>query len=193
MRAFVLHAHPVPESFSGALRHTVVDTLESKGWDVDLCDLYKENFNPILSAEERRNYHTVPANQQPVASYVERFQRADGLFLVYPVWIFGFPAILKGFFDRVMLPGVAFELDDGNLRPVSSSIDYVYAVATYGGTRLRAALTLDPPRQVVNNNFRFYCRPKVLRYLALYDMNNADETRRRNFIKKVKNEVTKLP
>ena len=67
MRALVLYAHPVPDSFSAALHRTVVSTLDSRGWEIDDCDLYAEGFNPVLTEEERRNYHDETINTGPVA------------------------------------------------------------------------------------------------------------------------------
>jgi NAD(P)H dehydrogenase (quinone) len=58
--------------------------------------------------------------------------------LVFPVWNFGYPAILKGFLDRVFLPGVSFRLVDGKVKPNLTHIRKLAAVTTYGGTRLRA-------------------------------------------------------
>ena len=53
-RAFVLHAHPIPESFNAALHVRTVEALTARGWEVDDCDLYAEGFDPVLSAAERR-------------------------------------------------------------------------------------------------------------------------------------------
>ena len=58
----------------------------------------------------RRSYHDTATNTGPVQTYVDRLRAADALVLVFPVWNYGYPAILKGFFDRVFLPGVSFDL-----------------------------------------------------------------------------------
>ena len=185
MRALVLFAHPVSDSFSSALHNTVVATLSRSGWEIDDCDLYKENFNPVLSTEERQNYHTEPVNIVPVQSYVNRLRRADALVLVFPVWIFGFPAILKGFFDRVCLPGVAFRLEGGKVKPALLNIRKLAAITTYGGTRVRALLAGDPPKRIVKRSISFYCHPDKLEYLALYDMNRATHIKREKFLNTV--------
>ncbi|HEU0221686.1 MAG TPA: NAD(P)H-dependent oxidoreductase [Paracoccaceae bacterium] len=185
-RALVLFAHPVPESFSAALHREIVSRLAASGWQVDDCDLYAEGFSPILTAEERRHYHDRPANIEPVRPYVERLRAAEALVLVYPVWNFGFPAILKGFFDRVFLPGVSFRMVDGRVRPNLLNIRRLAAVATYGGTWLRALLAGDPPRRVVTRPLRYVMHPAArTRYLALYDLNRATEARRMAFLARV--------
>ena len=188
-RALVLFAHPCPESFSASLHKTVVDTLSGRGWEVDDCDLNAEGFNPVLTESERRGYHEVGPNLAPVASYVERLRAAQALVLVFPVWNFGYPAILKGFFDRVFLPGVSFRLEDGKVRPNLTHIRKLAAVTTYGGTRMRALLAGDPPRHVVKRAVWHVTRPDTLRYLALYDMNRATDTQRSAFQRRVEQEM----
>jgi len=188
-RALVLYAHPCPESFSSALHATVVARLGQAGWEVDDCDLNAEGFSPVLTEKERRGYHEVGANVAPVAGYVARLRAADALVMVFPVWNFGYPAILKGFLDRVFLPGVSFRLEDGKVKPNLTHIRKLAAVTTYGGTRMRAVLAGDPPRRSVTRAVWHVCRPKKMRYLALYDMNRADDAARAGFLARVGQEM----
>jgi len=192
MRTLVLFAHPCPESFSAALHATVTGSLSGRGWEVDDCDLNAEGFSPVLTEAERRGYHEVGANIAPVASYVERLRAAEALVLVFPVWNFGYPAILKGFFDRVFLPGVSFRLEGGKVVPNRTHVRRLAAVTTYGGNRMRAMLVGDPPRKVVTRAVWHVTRPEKTRYLALYDMNRADGARRRGFLARVAREMEAL-
>lgn len=188
-RAMVLYAHPCADSYAAALHGTVCDTLAARGWHVDDCDLYAEGFNPILSAEERRAYHQIGGNLRPVADYVKRLRAADALILVAPVWNYGFPAILKGFFDRVFLPGVSFRMVNGATRPALTHVSRLCAVTTYGGSRVRALWAGDPPRRIVTRVLRATTCPARMRYLALYDMNRASEPRRTAFLDRVRHEM----
>lgn len=191
-RALVLFAHPCEESFSAALHRTVVDRLTARGWDIDDCDLNAEGFNPVLTAEERRGYHETATNTAAVQPYVDCLLKAEALILVFPVWNFGFPAILKGFFDRVFLPGVSFRLEDGFVRPNLTHIRKLAAVTTYGGTRTRAFLAGDPPRHVVKRAVWHVSQPERMRYLALYDMNRATDAQRAAFLTRVGAEMDRL-
>lgn len=181
-RALVLYAHPCEESFSKALYDTTCETLTGRGWDVDAIDLYKDGFDPVLTEAERRGYHDTDTNTAPVADYVARLQAAEALVFVFPVWNFGYPAILKGFIDRVFLPGVSFVLADGQVQANLRNIRKLAAVTTYGGTMWRAMLCGDPPRKSVKRHIRAVLHPAArTKYLALYDMNRATEIERRNF------------
>ncbi len=186
MRVLVLYAHPVETSFAASLHRATVDGLKAAGHEVDDCDLYAEGFNPVLSREERLNYHDTEICRKPVEAYVERLLAAEALVLNFPVWNFGFPAILKGFFDRVFLPGVSFGMVDGKVRPSLGNIRRLSVVTTYGGSRFRAFLMGDPPRRVAKRLLRVTIRPGArVRYHALYDMNRATDADRRAYLDRV--------
>lgn len=191
-RALVLFAHPCGESLGAALHDRVVGTLKGRGWEVDDCDLYAEGFQPVLTEAERRFYHDEPGNIAPVADYVARLRAAEALVMVFPVWNFGYPAILKGFLDRVFLPGVSFRLENGKVKPNLTHVRKLAAVTTYGGTRLRAVMAGDPPRKCVTRAVWHVCRPERMRYLALYDMNRADQARRTAYLARVGREMERL-
>jgi NAD(P)H dehydrogenase (quinone) len=185
MRILVVHAHPVETSFNAALHRAVVDALRAAGHDVDDCDLHAERFDPVLSREERLGYHDVPANRSPVQAHVDRLLAAEGLVFVNPVWNFGFPAILKGYLDRVFLPGVSFKLVDGQVKPALTNIRALGCVTSYGGTRLRAFLAGDPPRKLVTRVLRAACGFPPVTYLAHYDMNRSTDASRAAFLARV--------
>jgi len=186
MRVLVLHAHPVAESYNGHLHRLIVERLTAKGHEVDDCDLYAEDFDPRLSREERLNYHEIGPNIEPVKNYVERLRAAEALVMSYPVWNFGYPAMLKGFFDRVFLPGVSFDIVDGKVKPCLHNIGKVSVVTTYGGSRLRAFLVGDPPRKAVNRVLRVIVKPGApVGYHAHYDMNRSTDATRTRFIARV--------
>jgi putative NADPH-quinone reductase len=182
MRVLVLYCHPNPESFGAALHSTVVASLRAAGHEVDDCDLYEEGFQPILSRQERLGYHDLAHNTAPVADYVRRLRAAEALVLVFPVWNFGFPALLKGFFDRVFLPGVSFGLVDGRTRGILTNISRVGVVTSYGATRWRAFLMGDPPRRFCTRVLRAVTGLKApVSYLAHYDMNRSTDVTRAAF------------
>lgn len=186
MNVLVLHAHPVETSYNAALHRLIVERLAARGHAVDDCDLYAEDFDPRLTREERMNYHDVDANLAPIAGHVERLRRADALVLSFPVWNFGYPAILKGYFDRVWVPGVSFRMVDGKVETCLHNIAKVATVTTYGGARWRAFFMGDPPRKVVNRLLRATVKPGAsFSYLAHYDMNRSTDRTRDAFFRKV--------
>ena len=187
MRVLVLHSHPLDESYGRALYRQTCESLEKAGHEVDGCDLYAEKFDPVLSRHDRLIYHDYPQNTELVEPYVQRLLRAEGLVIVTPVWNFGFPAMLKGYFDRVWLPGVSFKLEDGRLTPTLRHIRKLSAVMTYGATPLRAFLAGNPPKKIVKRVIRGQIKIGApVKYLADYDMNNCTEQTRSAFMARVR-------
>lgn len=186
MHVLVLYAHPVETSFAAALHEEVLTGLQKAGHTVDDCDLYGEDFEPRLSREERLAYHDLDHNRDNVSGYVDRLLNAEGLVIVSPVWNFGYPAILKGYLDRVFLPGVSFKMSDGRVVPSLQSIRKLAVVTTYGGSRLRAFLVGDPPRKIATRIFRGLIKPGApVGYHALYDMNRVTQAQREAFLSRV--------
>jgi NAD(P)H dehydrogenase (quinone) len=186
MRFLVVYAHPVESSFHAALHRRVVETLTAAGHEVDDCDLYAEGFQPVLSREERRAYHDAGANRAFAPRDIDRLLRCEGLVLVFPTWWFGMPAILKGYFDRIWLPGVAFSLADGQTRPLLHNIVRFSVVTTYGSPWWLIKLMGDPNRRVLMGGIRqLLSRKARTQWLAKYHMDFADEASCARFLEKV--------
>lgn len=187
MRVMLVYAHPVDESFNAAIYAAVIETLRRRGHEVDACDLYAENFPAIISREDRLLYHDIPANRALALPWIERLEAAQALVLVFPTWVFGPPAIMKGFLEKVFLPGVAFEIVNGKVRGALRHLKRVGGVSTYGGTRLRAWLAGDPPRKILHRIMRAYVGPGVpVTYLGCYDMNRNREPQLKAFLERVR-------
>jgi putative NADPH-quinone reductase len=111
MNISVILAHPHPGSFNHAIAHRAVAALERMGHGCTFHDLHAEGFNPVITAEE------IPKGA-PVDATIERHCRelaaADGVVIVHPNWWGQPPAILKGWIDRVIRPGVAYEFQEGD-------------------------------------------------------------------------------
>jgi NAD(P)H dehydrogenase (quinone) len=182
-RVLVLYAHPVETSYVAALHRAVVARLAARGHTVDDCDLYAESFDPVLSRRERLDYHEIGQNRGPVAAHVERLLAAEALVIVSPVWNSGFPAILKGYLDRVFLPGVSFALEDGRVRPILHNIRALATILTYGGSRLQNFLIGDPPRKMATRVLGNLVHPRARKsFLAHYHMNRTTPENRARFL-----------
>jgi NAD(P)H dehydrogenase (quinone) len=194
MHVLVVYCHPVETSYHAALHQEVLKNLRAAGHTVDDCDLYAEGFNPVLSREERMGYHDVPQNQLPLAPYVERLRRAEAIVFCFPTWCFGLPAMLKGFFDRLFMPGVAFDISDpANVRPMLTHIKRISAVVTYGRPRWVAWYMGDPPRKIITRYMRRLTGDTArVDYHAYYHMNIATEPRLVRFLRQVGQAMAKF-
>ncbi len=193
MKVLYLYCHPLPESFHAAIRTAALSGLAEARHEVDLCDLYAERFDPVMSEEERRRYHDTSRNQIGIETYVARLRGAEALVVQFPTWCFGPPAMLKGFLDKVLAPGVSFDMSDPqNVRPLLN-LKIVSGIVTYGRDRWRAIAMGDPPRKLV---MRYLPRSATVkaraRYHALYHMNVASQARREGFIADVRKAMARL-
>ena len=146
-------------------------------------------YTVALSRQERIVYHDVSANRGSVPDHIERLRTCDGLVLVFPTWWYGMPAILKGWFDRVWVTGVAFTLPPGRgaIRPALHNIRKFGVVTTYGSPWWLVKLVLrDPVRAVLIGGLRRLCaRDCRSMFLALYNIDVASRARCEAFRRRV--------
>ncbi|MBB3388704.1 putative NADPH-quinone reductase [Rhizobium sp. BK275] len=190
MRVLLVLAHPLQESFAASVALTARKALEASGHVVDLLDLYAEDFDPRLSNAERGGYFDVSYDTSAVAGIVDRLKAADGLVLVFPQWWFNFPAILKGFFDRVFAPGVAFTHDvaGGRIVPQLTNIRLLYALTTTGSPWWLVHFYMgNPVRRLLKRGIANFCSRKlVFRMISLHDMDRATEARRKAHLERIR-------
>jgi NAD(P)H dehydrogenase (quinone) len=189
MRVLVIFAHPLADSFAAALHRAVVEALGEAGHEVDDCDLYSVGFDPVMTAAERRAHNTPNPDLSAVASHVERLRAADALVLCFPVWWYGMPAILKGYFDRVWVNGVAFHLHaGGKMDPGLSRLKKLWVVCTYGAPWwLIKVMLRDPVRGVIHTGIRGLCTRHVKsRVFALYNIEAKRSVETSRFLEKVR-------
>ena len=113
MRVLVVYCHPKADSYVAAMCDAVLEGLDQAGHETELVDLYADDFDPRFSAEEHENYENPAANGKGLEHYKEQLRSVDGIVFVFPTWWYDMPAILKGWLDRVWVPGTAFDLVDG--------------------------------------------------------------------------------
>lgn len=197
MKFLVVHAHPDPASFNHELCASVLRGLRAAGHDVELLDLYAEGFEARMSTDERRSYELDPTPSDPlVQRSIELVTTSQGLVFVYPTWWFGPPAILKGWLERVLIPGVSFTLDPrtNRVRPGLGHVRRVVGVSTYGAPRWNVWLMSDGGRRLILRCVRILaprlrCRS---RWLGLYGMDGATHEQRAAFVERVETAMAKL-
>ncbi len=197
MRLLLVYCHPDPESFGSAIRHAALEALRSAGHELREIDLYAEGFNPVLSLAERRSYLTDTAqNIAGVAQHVEALRWAEGWVVVYPTWYYGMPAMLKGWLDRVWLPGVTFEIATAKERTITGKLKHIrrfVGITTSGSPWWWLKWIGDPGRSIFMKGFKpLYARGCRMRWLQLYNMNHVTAADREAFLAKVRRELAAL-
>lgn len=111
MNILVILGHPSKGSFNHAIANTVIETLASNGHEVLFHDLYEEKFDPILSGQEIPKGASLKGI---ITEHCNEISKAEGIVIVHPNWWGQPPAILKGWVDRVIRAGVAYEFKEGD-------------------------------------------------------------------------------
>jgi len=108
MNVLILYSHPNEKSFNHAIKETVQKQLLELGHKVEVRDLYKMKFNPIVSVEDFKKLAsgTVADDVKKEQDFVAK---SDILLFVFPIWWAGFPAEIKGYIDRVFTNGFAYK------------------------------------------------------------------------------------
>jgi len=186
LRLLLVFAHPCADSFSAELCRAATEALGRGGHELRLRDLYAEGFDPVMRAAEWRRYFEDPsASAAALADEVADLRWAEGLVLVYPTWWYGPPAILKGWFERVWLPGVTFEVPKARLGRVTRRLDNIRlfaAVTTSGSPWWWLRLVRDPGRNLFLRGMRPLLHPRCrVIWRQLHAMNHASDADRARF------------
>lgn len=192
MRFLILFSHPDQQSYSAALLKTVKNSLIKNGHQVKIIDLYEENFDPVLNIKEWNSYlENTEKNILNLKKHIEFLKWAEGLIFIFPTWMYGPPAIMKGWLERVWLPKVAFEISSGKQNiPIGKlkNISRFCVVTTSGSPRWWLWFIGNPGKSMLFKGYKIlfnrYCKYK---WLQLYDMNHANSSDRENFLTKVSN------
>ena len=187
MRTLVVHCHPDPESFTAAVRDRAIDALRQRGDEIRLTDLYAMGFNPVLSEREQAR-HLEPGPDPSVADHAADLLWCQRLVLIYPTWWSGQPAMLKGWFDRVLVKDVAFELppDSNRIHAKLRNVRRIVAITTHGSTKLVNVLEGEVGKRMVTRTLRAVCHPLTrTTWLAMYGMDTATAEQRRAFLDKI--------
>lgn len=189
MKCLIVTAHPLSESLCKHLSTQVEKKLGIMGHQVSMEDLYADNFNPSLTRSERESYYGDFFDASLVEEQAKRLLDADGLILVFPTWWFGFPAILKGWFDRVWAPGIAYDhaSDLGPIKPRIKNLKRVMAITTLGAPWwVDYIIMRRPVKKVLKTALLGACaKDAKLQFLSLYNSEKLTPKCVEQFCKKI--------
>jgi len=194
MRVLVVFCHPTHDSLVGAALQRTLAGLATAGHDVRVNDLYADEFDPVLSAGERRT-HKVPGVDPSLQRYADDLRWAQALVFVYPTWWSGQPAMLKGWIDRVWVSGVAWELPDGAnvLRPVLTNVRRIVVVTTHGSSKWINALEGETGKRTAFRSMRAMCSKRTrTTWCAIYGLDVAPAEKRARFLDRVERTLADL-
>jgi len=211
MHALLVYAHPEPTSFTGALKDTAFEALRRTGHTADISDLYAEGFNPVAGRHDfttvrdpqRFHYqteqgyaHETRGFAPDIAREQQRFLKADLVVWLYPIWWGGVPAILKGWFERVLAYGFAYSdgrrYDSGFFQSKSGLL-----CLTTGGTEARFSATgvygtMDQVLWPTQRLMVEYMGIKALEPFVAYAAPRVDQAKREEYLQNWRERLLKV-
>ena len=196
MKVLVVLAHPNPDSFSHAIVDKVSATLANRDHSVSVIDLYAIGYSSAMTRAELAAYtSTTPAIDPMVIEHTRLIQECSTIVFVYPTWWSSMPAILKGWVDRTMLPGIAFSVDPETLKlqPELTNVRRLIGITTFGGPRLASLVVRDNGSKIVTRSLRAICHRRCrTTWLRLFNIDSSTSAERDKFLQRVERTIRKL-
>jgi putative NADPH-quinone reductase len=186
MKILVTVDHPWPGSFNHAILARTEETLSAAGHEVDLLDLHNEGFNPVLNEEELAVYEQGQFLDPLVGLYQKRIEAAEHLIFIFPVWWEVMPALLKGFFDKVFLPGWAFDGSDAT--PLLTHISGSTVITTMGAPEV-IHTSVEP---VLCRGILGFCGVPHYKWFNLCDIPHTTAEQRGAYIDEIETHLKQL-
>jgi NAD(P)H dehydrogenase (quinone) len=187
MKWYVLLAHPNPASFNHAVCRAFVEGLEQAGAAYKVNDLYASGFNPLMAGEDFNQFEDGGSLPQDVLAEQAEINEVDGLALIYPVWWNEAPAILKGWLDRVLSKGWAYDInDEGKFKALLSLKKVVILNTADNPVELLEDSGLNQAARLTKADGTFsFCGAAGIDHRILGEV-SSDEQGRKRFLREVK-------
>ncbi|WP_290796008.1 NAD(P)H-dependent oxidoreductase [Flavihumibacter sp. UBA7668] len=188
MKHLIIFAHPNESSLNASLKNWIVQYLEQQQQEVQVRDLNKMCFNPVLSQDDMFGQFKGTVDAE-VGKEQELITWADQLIFVYPIWWTGMPAILKGYIDRVFSYGFAYRYDKGIQKGLLSGKKAVI-LNTHGKSQTEyEAIGMNEALKLTSDKGIFaYCGLEIIAHFYFDRADRATEDVIRNW----KEELEKL-
>jgi putative NADPH-quinone reductase len=195
MNVLLVAAHPCADSFTLAVAGAARDGLESAAHHVTTLDLYALGFDAAMSRRELDAYRSGdPPPDSMVRAHADLVAAAQVLVFVYPTWWSGLPAVLKGWLERVLVPGVAFSFDErGKIVPGLQHVGRIVGISTYGSPWTYVKLVNDNGRRTLMRALKLTCGgDTATTWLGLYSLDTTGDNERRAFLDRVHHTMSRL-
>ena len=138
MKTLIIYYHPHEGSFCSAIRDAVISGLEVGKHEYKLVDLGVDEFDPVMRAKDLKAFamaghigeEGLEGVDPIVLKYMKKLRWAEHVVMIFPIWWMSMPAMMKGFVDKVIFPGVVYKMEGGNLVSMLSGLKQVTIITT---------------------------------------------------------------
>lgn len=181
MKTTIIVASTNEKSFCSEIVDKLTMKLKTNSVEYEVIDLYKDNFNPVMTAMQEKLYSKGETDDNLVKSYQQTIKSTDELIIVFPLWFNNVPAILKGFFDKVFIKEFAFTEDDDKTKGLLTNIKSGMVISTSeSNTKYLKEELKNPIETVIVKGTLEVCGISNMQYINL---NVEDENKEELFEK----------
>lgn len=195
MKVVIVFNHPYEGSYCNAILRSVITGLERAQHKVDLIHLDKECFNPVMTAADLKAFKDRRPTDPKVMEYRHRIDGADHLIFIFPIWWELMPALTKGFIDKVIFPGVAYDYTRGGygMTPLFKKIKTVTMITTMNtpGFLYRLVFGNAIRKAVITGTF-WKTGYKNRKWISLSGVKQASEKKRSKWLRNLENRYARL-
>ena len=179
MKTLIIFNHPREGSFCSAIREAVKSGLKKGGHQCKVINLDKDGFDPVMREKDLKAFATAgrigPDGLEGVdpiiLRYMKKLRWAEHIVMIFPIWWMTMPAMMKGFIDKVIFPGIAYKMEDSKLVSTLSGLKHVTVISTMNtpgevyrdifGNSLEGSLIKGTFNQIGIHDVRWICLEMV--------------------------------
>lgn len=195
MRTVIVFNHPYDGSYCNAILESVTKGLEKSSHEVDLIHLDKDQFNPRMTSADLKGFVEHTAVDPQVIGYQERIKTVDHLIFIFPIWWDIMPAATKGFIDRVLSPGFAYDHHQRGfgLVPLLKDLKSITIITTMNKPKILYSLIIGNLiyKVMIKSIFKTMGY-KNLNWISFTSVKSVSQEKRVKWLNEIENKFSKL-
>lgn len=195
MRTVIVFNHPYEGSFCNAILNAVTKGLQNANHEIDIMHLDNDGFNPVMSKEDLKAFVAHQPIDPQVIDYNERLKQADHLIFIFPIWWDIMPATTKGFIDRVLFPGVAYDHHPRGfgLVPLLKNLKSITMITTMNKPKIMYSLLIgNLIRKVMLRSVFKTMRYKNLNWISYTSVKSVSQEKRVKWLTDLEKRFTRV-
>lgn len=191
----IVFNHPYKGSYCNALLEAVSNGLKKGNHQVELIHLDRDGFNPAMSAADLKAFVEHNVVDPKVMDYQERLKKADHLIFIFPIWWDIMPACTKGFIDRVLSPGLAYDHHPRGfgLIPLLKSLNSVTLITTMNKPKIMYSLLIgNLIKKVMIKSVFKTMGYKNLKWISYNMVKSVSQEKRVKWLTEIENRFSKF-
>ncbi|WP_163713772.1 NAD(P)H-dependent oxidoreductase [Mangrovibacterium lignilyticum] len=183
MNVLIILGHPDTKSFNHAVAQTCISQLEANVHSVFFHDLHAENFNPVSHVNSKNS--EIKLDPQ-IQLHCDDLINSDGIIIIHPIWWGQPPAIIKGWLDRVLLPGIAYKFITNEVeKHIPKGLLKAHNAIVLNTSNSPYHKKDSPQESIWKNNIFNFCGVKEIEYRNFCLVKESDDARRNQWLKKI--------